>query len=60
MVDVNEARGRRGSGGGGGEEDLGAVGVIPGSLPGVREDLVGIEEGLEGGSGFGLGDAGGD
>lgn len=47
-------------GGWGGEEDLGAVGVVPGALAGVGEDLVGIEDGLEGGGGVWLGDAGGD
>lgn len=36
------------------------MGVVPGALAGVGEDLVGVEEGLEGGGGVGLGDAGGD
>ena len=40
-----------------GEEDLGAVGVVPGPLFRVGEDLVGVLELLELGGGFGLGEA---
>lgn len=36
------------------------MGVVPGALFGVGEDLVGVAELLELGVGVGLGDAGGD
>ena len=37
---------------------MGAVRVVPGAFAGVREDFVRVDEFLEGGRGFGLGDAG--
>lgn len=60
-VEIEEGRGAVGLGSGRRirEEDLGAVGVVPGALLGVREDLVGMAELLEGGGGVGGGDGGG-